>query len=62
VATNDDIFAIFFSKEDREEINSKTLPTKVYEGLIEYIIAKLFESDMSEESGEGKPQENSITE
>ncbi|EKJ3596259.1 hypothetical protein PG525_002978, partial [Listeria monocytogenes] len=30
VATNDDIFAIFFSKEDREEINSKTLPTKVY--------------------------------
>ncbi|EOV7471663.1 hypothetical protein ACORB6_002978, partial [Listeria monocytogenes] len=62
VATNDDIFAIFFSKEDREEINSKTLPTKVYEGLIEYIIAKLFESDMSEESDEGKPQENSITE
>ncbi|EKN7591411.1 hypothetical protein PYQ39_003238, partial [Listeria monocytogenes] len=50
------------SKEDREEINSKTLPTKVYEGLIEYIIAKLFESDMSEESDEGKPQENSITE
>ncbi|HAA5889818.1 TPA: hypothetical protein IAD77_003083, partial [Listeria monocytogenes] len=62
VATNDDIFAIFFSKEDREEINSKTLPTKVYEGLIEYIIAKLFESDMNEGSDEGKPQENSITE
>ncbi|MCM8904887.1 hypothetical protein L1A68_15095 [Listeria monocytogenes] len=62
VATNDDIFAIFFSKEDREEINSKTLPTKVYEGLIEYIIVRLFESDMNEGSDEGKPQENSITE